>query len=262
MKLATWNVNSLNVRLGHVMDWLAANPVDALCLQELKLPDEKFPHEALAQIGYQACWAGQKTYNGVAILCREALTDVQRNLPDFEDPQQRIIAATVPGPGGQPLRIISAYCPNGQAVGSDKYEYKLKWFQALRKWLQQEMARYPDLVILGDYNVAPADADVHDPQAWEGSILVSEPERDAFRQLLDLGLQDTFRMFDQAPKSFSWWDYRQMSFRRNIGVRIDHILATPALARCCTGCRIDKEPRKWEKPSDHAPVIADFDAAA
>jgi exodeoxyribonuclease-3 len=259
MKLATWNVNSLNVRLGHVIDWLKANPVDALCLQELKLPDEKFPHDALAGIGYQACWAGQKTYNGVAILSRATPGDVQRNLPAYDDPQQRIIAATVPGPAGRPLRVISAYCPNGQTVGSDKYAYKLTWFEALRDWLRDELARYPDLVILGDYNVAPTDADVHDPQAWEGSILVSEPEREAFHGLLDLGLRDTFRMFDQAPKSFSWWDYRQMSFRRNAGVRIDHILASPDLADLCIACAIDRTPRGWEKPSDHAPVVADFE---
>jgi len=258
MKLATWNVNSLNVRLGHVLEWLKSNPVDALCLQELKLPNEKFPHDALAEIGYQACWAGQKTYNGVAIVSRAEPQDVQRNIPAFEDPQQRIIAATLPGPDGQSLRVISAYCPNGQAVDSDKYAYKLTWFQALQAWLQEELARYPNLVILGDYNVAPADADVHDPQAWEGSVLVSEPERAAFRGLLALGLRDTFRMFDQAPKSFSWWDYRQMGFRRNAGVRIDHILASPPVADACMGCVIDKVPRGWEKPSDHAPVIACF----
>ena len=262
MKLATWNVNSLNVRLGHVIDWLSVHPVDALCLQELKLPNEKFPHEALAKIGYQACWAGQKTYNGVAIVSRIAPEDVQHNIPGFEDPQQRIVAATLPGPDGQPLRVISAYCPNGQSVGSDKYEYKLTWFRALHDWLEQELARYPDLVILGDYNVAPADEDVHDPAAWEGSILVSEAERLAFRKLLKLGRSDTFRMFEQAPKSFSWWDYRQMSFRRNTGVRIDHILASAGPASLCTGCVIDKVPRGWEKPSDHAPVIAEFEPSA
>ncbi|WP_345797794.1 exodeoxyribonuclease III [Castellaniella sp. MT123] len=259
MKLATWNVNSLNVRLGHVIDWLQANPVDALCLQELKLPDEKFPHDALREIGYHACWAGQKTYNGVAILSRTPLVDVQRNIPGYDDPQQRIIAATLTDPAGPPVRVISAYCPNGQAVGSDKYAYKLDWFQALQRWLNAEIERHPDLAILGDYNVAPTDADVHDPEAWVGNILVSEPERKAFRSLLDLGLRDTFRLFDQAPKIFSWWDYRQMAFRRNMGVRIDHILATPDLAARCTECVVDKTPRGWEKPSDHAPVVARFD---
>ena len=258
MKLATWNVNSLNVRLGHVLDWLQANPVDVLCLQELKLPDEKFPHEAIQAAGYHACWAGQKTYNGVAILSRTPALDVQRNIPGYEDPQQRIIAATLADDSGNPVRIISAYCPNGQAVGSEKYAYKLDWFQALQGWLDAEIGRHPDLAILGDYNVAPADEDVHDPEAWAGGILVSDPERQAFRNLLDLGLQDTFRLFDQPPKIFSWWDYRQMGFRRNAGVRIDHILATPDLAARCSGCVVDKEPRRWEKPSDHAPVVATF----
>ena len=258
MKLATWNVNSLNVRLGHVLDWLQANPVDVLCLQELKLPDEKFPHEALLAAGYHACWAGQKTYNGVAILSRVPVLDVQRNIPGYEDPQQRIIAATLTGADQKPVRIISAYCPNGQAVDSDKYAYKLDWFQALRGWLDAEIARHPDLAILGDYNVAPTDADVHDPAAWAGGILVSDPERQAFRDLLDLGLSDTFRLFEQPPKIFSWWDYRQMGFRRNAGVRIDHILATPDLAARCSECIVDKEPRRWEKPSDHAPVVATF----
>ncbi|HET8597995.1 MAG TPA: exodeoxyribonuclease III [Castellaniella sp.] len=261
MKLATWNVNSLNVRLGHVLEWLQANPVDVLCLQELKLADDKFPHEALRAIGYHACWAGQKTYNGVAILSKAPLLDVQRNIPGYEDAQQRIIAATLPDPDGRPVRVISAYCPNGQSVGSEKYAYKLDWYQALRDWLRQEIDAHGDLAILGDYNVAPADADVHDPAAWAGSVLVSEPEREAFQSLLDLGLQDTFRLFEQPPKIFSWWDYRMMSFRRNAGVRIDHILATPELGARCAECRVDKVPRGWEKPSDHAPVIAEFRTA-
>ncbi|MDN5842413.1 MAG: exodeoxyribonuclease III [Alcaligenaceae bacterium] len=257
MKLATWNVNSLNVRLPHVLEWLEHNPVDALCLQELKQTDDKFPVDAFAQIGYHACWAGQKTYNGVAIVSREPGSDVQRNIPDFDDPQQRIIATTLPGPGGE-CRVISAYCPNGQAVGSDKYAYKLAWFAALRTWLETELVRYPNLVILGDYNVAPDDRDVHDPQAWEGQILVSESERAAFQALLDLGLVDTFRMFDQAPQSFTWWDYRRFGFRRNAGMRIDHALASPALASICIATEIDKVPRGWDKPSDHTPVIAHF----
>lgn len=261
MKLATWNVNSLNVRLSHVLDWLRANPVDALCLQELKLPDEKFPHEALLAAGYHACWAGQKTYNGVAILSRAPALDVQRNIPGYEDPQQRIIAATLPDQNGKPVRIISAYCPNGQAVDSDKYAYKLDWFQALHGWLGEEIACHPDLAILGDYNVAPADEDVHDPAAWADGILVSDPERQAFRNLLGLGLQDTFRLFEQPPRIFSWWDYRQMGFRRNAGLRIDHILATADLAARCRACEVDKIPRGWEKPSDHAPVVATFGAA-
>lgn len=262
MKLATWNVNSLNVRLPHVLDWLEANPVDALCLQELKQTDDKFPLDAFIERGYQACWAGQKTYNGVAIISRQAGTDIQRNIPGYEDPQQRIIATTLPGTGTMDeLRVISAYCPNGQAVGSDKYAYKLDWYAALRDWLADELRRYPHLVILGDYNVAPADEDVHDPQAWEGDILVSEPERAAFQSLLNLGLTDTFRLFDQAPQSFSWWDYRRFAFRRNAGVRIDHVLSSPSLTPHCTACVIDKTPRAWEKPSDHTPVIASFELA-
>ncbi|MGB3742321.1 exodeoxyribonuclease III [Castellaniella sp.] len=258
MKLATWNVNSLNVRLGHVLDWLHANPVDALCLQELKLPDERFPDAALRVAGYHACWAGQKTYNGVAIVSKTPPLDVQRNIPGYEDPQQRIIAATITDAQGQAVRVISAYCPNGQSVGSDKYAYKLDWYRALHAWLGDEISQHTDLAILGDYNVAPADADVHDPKAWEGNVLVSEPERQAFQRLLDLGLKDTFRLFDQPPKIFSWWDYRMMSFRRNAGVRIDHILASPDLASRCLECVVDKIPRGWEKPSDHAPVVAQF----
>ncbi|NYT57651.1 exodeoxyribonuclease III [Alcaligenaceae bacterium] len=255
MKLATWNVNSLKVRLQQVLDWLENSPVEALCLQELKLPDEKFPIEAFTEAGFQACWAGQKTYNGVAIITKDVGTDVQRNLPGFEDHQQRIIATTLPSPVGD-IRVISAYCPNGQAVGSDKYEYKLRWFQALNAWLEQEMQRYPRLAILGDYNVAPHDEDVHDPQKWVGDVLVSEPERAAFNALLALGLTDSFREFEQDEKSFTWWDYRRFAFRRNAGLRIDHVLLSNALLPYCSSCSIDKGPRGNEQPSDHTPVIA------
>lgn len=258
MKIATWNVNSLNVRLGHVIDWLQANPVDVLCLQELKLPDDRFPQQALADIGYHASWAGQRTYNGVAVLSRLSLTEPQRNIPGFDDPQQRILAVTLPGPDGFPWRVISAYCPNGQSPDSDKYEYKLQWYAALRDWLHTELQAYPRLVIAGDYNVAPADEDVHDPLAWEGAVLVSAPERQAFRALIELGLHDTFRLFDQEPESYSWWDYRRASYRRNLGLRIDHVLASDALIESCVKCRIDKEPRGWPKPSDHVPVVATF----
>lgn len=255
MKLATWNINSLRVRLPQVLDWLAQNPVDALCLQELKLADEHFPLEAFTDIGYHAVWAGQKTYNGVAVISREPGCDTTRNLPGFDDPQQRVIATTLPSPAG-PLRVISAYCPNGQAVGSDKYEYKLRWFATLHEWLKNELVAHPRLAILGDYNVAPADEDVHDPAKWEGDVLVSEPERQAFRDLLDLGLSDAFRLFPQPEKSFSWWDYRRFAFRRNAGLRIDHILLSEALRPLCTACEIDKAPRAWEQPSDHTPVVA------
>ena len=254
MKIATWNVNSLKVRLPQVLQWLAENPVDALCLQETKLTDDKFPVADIEAAGYQAAYAGQKTYNGVAILSRHAMQDVVRNNPLFPDEQQRIIAATIEG-----MRVICAYVPNGQSVGSDKYEYKLKWLNALHDWLASELARHPQLALLGDYNIAPADADVHDPAAWAGSVLVSDAERAAFRRLCALSLQDAFRLFEQPEKTFSWWDYRQMAFRRNMGMRIDHILLSPPLAARCTACVIDRTPRKWEQPSDHTPVIASIE---
>jgi len=259
MRLATWNVNSLKVRLPQVIDWLAANPVDALCLQELKLDHDKFPEQALRDIGYHAQWAGQKTYNGVAILSRVPTSDITRNIPDFEDLQQRVIAVTLPSDRGD-VRVICVYCPNGQALDSDKYVYKLQWFEALRVWLNQEMAKYPRLAILGDYNVAPKDEDVHNPSKWVGMVHVSEPERAAFNSLLDLGLTDAFRMFDQAEKSFTWWDYRQFGFRRNAGLRIDHVLLSDALKQYCVACEVDKGPRGNEQPSDHTPVIATLEA--
>ena len=255
MKLATWNINSLNVRLPQVLDWLEANPVDALCLQELKQTDDRFPIEAIREVGYHANWAGQKTYNGVAIISREPGMDEQRNIPGYEDPQQRLIAATLPSPVGD-IRVVSAYCPNGQSVDSDKYVYKLAWYEALHEWLQAELERYPRLAILGDYNVAPTDADVHDPAKWEGGVLVSEPERAALQALIDLGLVDAFREFEQEEQSFTWWDYRRMAFRRNAGLRIDHVLLSTALAPLCTECVIDKTPRYNTQPSDHTPVIA------
>ena len=251
MKLATWNVNSLKVRLPQVLQWLATNPVDVLCLQETKLTDDKFPVAALEAAGYQVAFTGQKTYNGVAIVSRHPITDVVKNNPQFADEQQRIIAATV-----EDIRIVCAYIPNGQSVDSDKYLYKLKWLDGLRAWLEHEHQAHPNLALLGDYNIAPEDADVYDPVAWEGQILCSDAERAAFDRLLNLGLKDAFRMFPQEPKSFSWWDYRQLGFRLNKGLRIDHILLSGELASRCHGCIIDRAPRKWEQPSDHAPVIA------
>ena len=251
MKLVTWNVNSLKVRLPHVLEWLQANPVDVLCLQETKLTDDKFPIAEINAAGYQVVFSGQKTYNGVAILSRHPISDVVKNNPLFPDEQQRIIAATISG-----LRIVCAYIPNGQSVGSDKYEYKLRWLDGLINWLTSELQQHPKLALLGDYNIAPEDADVHDPAAWEGQVLVSEPERAAFKKLCALNLQDAFRLFPQAEKLYSWWDYRQMAFRRNRGMRIDHILLSPPLSAICTACEIDKLPRKWEQPSDHTPVIA------
>jgi exodeoxyribonuclease-3 len=259
MKIATWNVNSIKVRLPQVLDWLAQSQVDALCLQELKVDQDKFPVEAFNEKGYQAVWAGQKTYNGVAIISRQLGQDIVRNIPGFDDPQQRIIAATYPHIGstdGSTVRLISAYCPNGQSIDSDKYQYKLKWYQALTEWLKTEIRQHPNLSILGDYNIAPADEDVHDPKRWAGQILVSVAERAALAELLDLGLTDAFRLFEQRPKSFSWWDYRLNGFKRNAGLRIDHVLLSQPLVPRCTACIIDVAPRGNEQPSDHAPVIA------
>lgn len=253
MKLATWNVNSLKIRLGHLIDWLHTAQPDVVCLQELKLEDAKFPRDELAAVGYAAAFSGQKTYNGVAILARSPLEDVQTGIPGFVHEHKRVIAATVGG-----VRIVCLYAPNGQAVGSDKYEYKLQWYTALREWLRDELARHPQLAVLGDLNIAPEDRDVHDPKAWEGQIHVSEPERAAFRALLELGLKDSFRLFEQAEKSFSWWDYRMLGFRRNAGLRIDFVLLSPALVSRCTACSIDKAPRKLERPSDHTPVIVEL----
>ncbi len=256
MKIATWNVNSLKVRLPHLLQWLTDNPVDVLCLQETKLTDDKFPVAEIEAAGYQVAFSGQKTYNGVAILAKQPLSDVVRNNPHYPDEQQRLIAATVDG-----VRIVCAYVVNGQAVDTDKYAYKLAWLAGLRDWMEQELAQHGDkgLAILGDYNIAPDDRDVHDPVAWAGQVLVSDKERAAWQALLDLGLTDSFRMFEQADKSFSWWDYRQLGFRLNKGLRIDHILLSSALAKRCTACVIDRVPRKWEQPSDHAPVIATLD---
>jgi len=250
MKLATWNVNSLKVRLPHLLGWLAANPVDVVCLQETKQQDADFPQAELQAAGYRSVFSGQKTYNGVAILSREPASDVQYGIPGFEDEQKRVIAATVSG-----IRVVCVYIPNGQEVGTDKYQYKLKWLGALTAWLKDELAKYPKLALLGDYNIAPEDRDVYDPVAWKGNVLVSEPERAAFQGMLQLGLVDTFRLFEQEDKSYSWWDYRMMAFRRNMGLRIDHILVSSGLQ--CKACHIDKAPRKLERPSDHAPVVAE-----
>lgn len=251
MILATWNVNSLNVRLPHVLKWLEANPVDVLCIQETKLTDDKFPAAAIEEAGYQVVFSGQKTYNGVAILSKLPMTDVVRNNPHYEDAQQRILAATIAG-----VRVVCAYVPNGQAVGTDKYEYKLGWLASFRHWLEREAATHPKLAVLGDYNIAPDDRDVHDPAAWAGQVLCSEPERAALQALFGLGLTDSFRLFEQADKTFSWWDYRMLGFQKNKGLRIDHILLSGPLAERCTSCVVDRAPRKWEQPSDHAPVIA------
>lgn len=251
MKLATWNVNSLKIRLPQVLKWLAENPVDVLCLQETKLTDDKFPVAEIEAAGYNVVFTGQKTYNGVAILSKHGMTEVVKNIPSFEDQQQRVIAATIEG-----MRVVCAYIPNGQSVGSEKYQYKLQWLDGLHDWLTEQAKAYESLALLGDYNIAPEDRDVHDPVAWQGSVLVSDAERAQFNRLLELGLKDSFRLFEQPEKIYSWWDYRQLAFRRNMGLRIDHILLSPALAARCKECVIDKAPRKWEQPSDHAPVVA------
>ncbi len=258
MKIATWNVNSLKVRLPQVLDWLERTQADALCLQETKLTDERFPVEPLAQAGYQAAFAGQPTYNGVAILTRSASVgapaDVQVGNPLYPDEQKRLISATVAG-----VRLVCAYVPNGQSVDSDKYRYKLDWIDALLRWLEPQTTDGSiPLALLGDFNIAPEDRDVHDPKSWEGQVLFSEPERERFRALQRLGLVDAFRLFEQSEKSYTWWDYRQMAFRRNMGLRIDHILVTPSLRDRVTACTIDREMRKREQPSDHAPVVVEI----
>jgi exodeoxyribonuclease-3 len=250
MKLATWNVNSLAVRLPQVLDWLIANPVDVLALQETKLTDDKFPHAEIEAAGYRVQWYGQKTYNGVALLSRGEATAVVKNIPGHDDPQARVIAATVDG-----VRVIGAYFPNGQAPATDKFAYKMGWLEALRAWLAQELAAHPRLVLMGDFNIAPEDRDVFDPELLRGTIHCTDEERAQLRALTGLGLTDAFRLFEQPPKSWSWWDYRNLAFRRNQGLRIDHILVSDALKPTVDACVIDKLPRKNERPSDHAPVL-------
>ena len=253
MKLATWNVNSLKVRLEHVLDWLEQHQPDALVLQEIKQVTEAFPTEALAEAGYASIASGQKTYNGVATIARQAPTDPVTDFPGFEDPQRRILATTIDG-----VRVVNLYVPNGSEVGSEKYAYKLDWLAALRGFLANELQTHEKLVVLGDFNIAPADEDVYDAEKWGEGILCSPKERAALEALLELGLTDVFRNFDQPEKTFSWWDYRAFGFRRNAGLRIDLILASEAMNAACTASYVDKEPRALERPSDHAPVVAEF----
>ncbi|HEY4998311.1 MAG TPA: exodeoxyribonuclease III [Usitatibacter sp.] len=257
MKVATWNVNSLRVRLPHLLEWLVANVPDVMCLQETKCEDTTFPADELAAAGYRSAHNGQRTYNGVAILSREEGAEVCRGIPRFADDQSRVIAADFGG-----VRIVSVYVPNGQSVGSEKYAYKLRWFEAFVAWLEAELAAYPRLAVLGDFNVAPEERDVHDPAAWEGSVLVSLPERAALARLTGVGFVDGFRLFEQPEKSFTWWDYRMGAFRRNMGLRIDHAFLSAPLARACTSCTIDVAPRRLERPSDHAPLVCELDLAA
>lgn len=252
MRIATWNVNSITVRLPHVLDWLQQQTPDILCLQELKCDNTAFPLAELNQVGYQCIYNGQKTYNGVAVLARQAIGDAHYDIPAFDDPQKRLIAATVDG-----VRVICAYFPNGSAVGSEKFDYKLRWLNALTQWLADQINQYPQLILTGDFNIAPEDRDAHDQ--WEkNGLLVSPKERTAFQALLALGLNDAFRLFEQPDNSFSWWDYRQLALQRNRGLRIDHILVSDALKGNCQCCSIDKAPRKLTRPSDHAPVWLDI----
>ena len=257
MKFATWNVNSLTVRLPQVLDWLQADPVEVLVLQETKMTDDKFPAEAFQAAGYHAHWFGQKTYNGVALLSRTPATDVVKNIPGFADDMARVICATVAG-----TLVVGAYFPNGQAPGTDKFEYKMEWLKGLRTWLKQELEQHPQLVLMGDYNITFDDDDVWDPQGMRDQIHCTEEERYHLRALIALGLHDSYRLFAQEAKSYSWWDYREFAFRRNRGLRIDHVLISNALKPLARSCVIDKAPRKNERPSDHAPVVVDLDLTA
>lgn len=254
LKIASWNVNSLKVRLEQVLEWLEATQTDVLALQETKLVDEDFPKEAFEEKGYHLAYSGQKTYNGVAVISRIPITEVLKDISGFSDPQRRILAVTVAG-----IRLVNLYVPNGASLDSDKYPYKLNWLEQVNTFLQAQLALYPNMVVLGDFNIAPEDRDVHDPKAWEGQVLVSPPEREAFERFLELGLSDSFRQFEQEEQSYSWWDYRAAAFRRNRGLRIDHVLLSKPLQALCQRSVIDIEPRKSERPSDHAPVWVELD---
>jgi len=251
VRIATWNLNSLRVRLPHLLDWLRDARPDVACLQETKTEDANFPAAELRAAGYESVFSGQKAYNGVAILSRTPIADIAHGIPDFADDLKRCIHATING-----VRIVCLYAPNGEAPGTDKYAYKLRWYEALTGWLGRN--KHAELAVLGDLNIAPEPRDVHDPKRWEGKIHFSEPERAAFRAVIDVGLKDAFRLFDQPEKRFTWWDYRLKAFERGWGLRIDHILLSPALARRCVGCSIDLAPRKRERPSDHTPVVAEL----
>lgn len=253
MKIASWNINSLKVRLPHVLDWIAASEPDVLALQEIKQVTEDFPEDVFGEAGYEAISSGQRTYNGVATLSRGPLLDAVTDLDHFPDPQRRILATTYDG-----VRVVNLYVPNGQRLASEKYEYKLEWLAATRDYIASEMQRHERLAVLGDFNIAPDDRDVYDPVAWGEDIHTSGPEREALREIIKLGLTDVFREFPQPEKTFSWWDYRRGRFRRNAGLRIDLILASKALTASCTACYVDREPRTWDRPSDHAPIIAEF----
>lgn len=253
MKIATWNVNSLKVRLPQVLDWLAVSQVDILCLQETKTTDENFPVDEISAAGYQVIYSGQKTYNGVAILSKQVATDIVTDIPGLDDPQRRILAATI-----DTVRVLDLYVVNGQEVGSEKYAHKLQWLERVTEFISEQLQQHERFAVVGDFNITPDDRDVYDPEAWHERILCSTAERQALQRIIDLGLADTFRLFDQPENSYSWWDYRAAAFRRNMGLRIDLVLASRSLSSTCTACLIDREPRTLERPSDHAPVIAEF----
>ncbi len=254
MKIASWNVNSLRVRLPHVLDWLASEQPDVLALQETKMTDDDFPAQDIEDAGYHVVYSGQKTYNGVAVISKLPMSDVVTDVPDLDDPQRRILGVTVGD-----VRILDLYVVNGSEVGSEKYDYKLNWLDKVTRYIEQDMANHSHYVVLGDFNIAPEDRDVHDPEAWHEKILCSTPEREALRRIEDLGFSDSFRLFDQEDEIYSWWDYRAAGFRRNRGLRIDLVLASKGLSELCQRSWIDKEPRKLERPSDHAPAVAEFD---
>ena len=258
MKIATWNINSLTVRLPQVLDWLAANPVDVLCLQELKLTDDKFPLEALQGAGYHSAVFGQKTYNGVAILSRQPVRDAVKNIAGYADSQSRVLAVTMDLPNGKTLRVVNGYFVNGESLGSEKFAYKMAWLEALQRWLATELQAHENLVLLGDFNITLDDRDTCDPEGLRETIHHSTQERQHFQALLGLGLIDAFRLFEQPAKSYTWWDYRELAFRRNRGLRIDYILVSEALKSAVTACHIDKGPRKNERPSDHVPVVVEL----
>jgi exodeoxyribonuclease-3 len=253
-KIATWNVNSLRVRLPHVQQWLDTHQPDVLALQETKMPDDVFPFDEIKALGYEVVASGQRTYNGVAMLSRQPITEVITDIPELHDPQRRVLCVTIGD-----VRVLDIYIPNGESVESEKYQYKLNWLRHLDVFLQAELKKYPKMIVLGDFNIAPQEIDVHDPKQWDGHVLFSPLERQAFQAMLGVGFVDCYRQLLPAEKQYSWWDYRMNAFKRNIGLRIDHILASHALAPRCIRCSIDKAPRSWERPSDHAPVMAEFD---
>lgn len=252
-KIATWNVNSLRVRLPHVLTWLKDVKPDILAIQETKLQDEDFPTTELQDAGYVVTFSGQRTYNGVAVLKREEPKDIVKEFPGFIDPQRRVLGVTVGD-----VRVLNLYVPNGQSLTSEKYQYKLNWLQSLDNYLKTQVTLHQKIIILGDFNIAPHELDVHDPKQWENQVLVSPPERKAFNDILSLGFVDCYRHLNPTEQEFSWWDYRMNAFKRQMGLRIDHILASNGLAGSLKSCYIDKIPRAWERPSDHAPVIAEF----